>query len=344
MPKIRHEAVVEILQNEPRLVLSLLAYSGMHLPFGSQVGVTLGDSNLSDRAADGNEYLRSLFSDNVFVFEEDRRRVAVIAEVQSDRPDERCSLSWPAYVANARRRHRCDTLLMVFAVTKDAARGSAKPIRTGHPGWDLVPLISGRGRTPGTPPAGGRFGAELALLRIITHELTLNTHEARMFALAAVQSAPPERIARYTGYLKALTPQSVREPLETLMKTVFKDAFVDGLLDQGHLRGVRQKTLQLLDKRFSVPEDVRKQVEECTDIAKIDAWFDRAISATSLEEVFAELRIQVFAGTFQRWFQDYNGGSRACPRGASTITRWPRSAKACSTRASRPAWTRTGSP
>ena len=72
------------------------------------------------------------------------------------------------------------------------------------------------------------------------------------------------------------------------MKTVFKDAFVDGLLDQGHLRGVRQMMLQLLDKRFSVPEDIRKQVEECTDIDKIDAWFDRAITATSLEEVFAE--------------------------------------------------------
>ena len=291
MPKIRHEAVVEILQNEPKLVLSLLAYSGMHLRFGSQVGATIADSNLSNRDADDDDYFRGLFSDNVFVFEGDGHRVAVIAEVQSGRPDEERSLSWPAYIANARRRHRCDSLLMVFAITKDAARGSAKPIRTGHPRWDLVPLISGVGRTPGTPAAGGRFCAELVLLRIVTRELTLNTHDARMFALAAVRSAPPERIARYTGYLKALAPRSVREPLETLMKTVFKDTFVDGLLDQGHLRGVRQMMLQLLDKRFSVPEDIRKQVEECTDIAKIDAWFDRAITATSLEEIFVELRV-----------------------------------------------------
>jgi hypothetical protein len=291
MPKIQHEAVVEILQNEPKLVLSLLAYSGIHLTFGSEVGATVADSNLSDRAADGDDYLRSLFSDNVFVFEGGGRRVAVIAEVQSNRPNEDCSLSWPAYVANARRRHRCDTLLMVFAISKGAARGSKKPIRTGHPGWDLVPLISGIGRTPGMPPPGERFGAELVLLRIITHEFTLNTHEARMFALAAIQSAPPERLARYTGYLKALAPRSVREPLETLMKTVFKDPWVDGLLDQGHLRGARQKMLQLLDKRFRVSEDIRKQIEECADIAKIDAWFDRAITATSLEDVFTELQV-----------------------------------------------------
>jgi hypothetical protein len=284
MPKIRHEAVVEILQNEPELVLSLLAYSGIHLHFGSQVTTAIADSNLSDRDPAGDVLLRGLFSDNVFVFEGDGRRVAVIAEVQSRHPDEECSLSWPAYVANARRRHRCDTLLMVFAITKDAARGSARPIRTGHPGWDLVPLISGIGRTPGTPPVGGQFGAELVLLRIITREFTLNTHDERMFALAAVQSAPPARIARYTGYLKALAPQSVREPLETLMKTVFKDPWVDGLLNQGRA----EMLLKLLETRFGVPAGIRERVEACDNADQINTWFERAISAPSIDEVFAE--------------------------------------------------------
>jgi hypothetical protein len=189
MPKIRHEAVVEILQNEPELVLQLLAYAGVQLRFGTQVAVIIADSNLDDRDAhDGDDKVRGLFSDNVFVFEERGRRVAVITEVQTARPDTERSLSWPAYVANARRRHRCDALLMIFAITKDAARGSAKAIRTCHPGWDLNPLVSGVGKTPGTPSEDGRFGAELVLLRIITRELTLGTHDARMFALP--QSGP----------------------------------------------------------------------------------------------------------------------------------------------------------
>jgi hypothetical protein len=112
----------------------------VHLAFGSRATMAIADSDLSDRdAADENEHVRRLFSDNVFVFEGDRRRVAVIAEVQTGRPDEERSLSWPAYVANARRRNRCATLLMAFAITKDAAHGSAKTIRTGHPGWDLIP-------------------------------------------------------------------------------------------------------------------------------------------------------------------------------------------------------------
>ena len=290
MPKIRHEAVVEILQNEPKLILWLLAHSGMHLRFGPRVTTTIADSNLSDRDPGDDKYLRSLFSDNVFVFEGDGRRIAVIAEVQTERPDKERSLSWPAYITNARRRHHCDTLLMIFATTGPAARGSAKPIRTGHPGWDLVPLISGIGKIPGLPRDGARFAAELVLLHIITCELTLGTHEARMFALTAIRSAPPERRTRYTRYLKVLAPPSARIELETLMKTVLKDDFIDGWIEEGLKAGRAEMLLELLETRFVVPASTRKRIEGCTDATQIKAWFKRAVSAPSLDEVFAELQ------------------------------------------------------
>lgn len=83
MPKIRHEAVVGILQNEPTPVLSLLACSGIHLRFEPRVTTTIANSDLSDRAAGDEDYVHGLFSDNVFIFEGDERRVAVIAEVQT---------------------------------------------------------------------------------------------------------------------------------------------------------------------------------------------------------------------------------------------------------------------
>lgn len=149
--------------------------------FETPVAATIADSNLSDRDDDdGGDQVRGLFSDNVFVFEGHGHRVAAIAEVQTGHPDTERSLSWSSYVANARRRHRCDALLMVLAITKDAARGSAKAIRTGHRGWDLIPLISDIGKTPGLLGEGARFGAELVLLRIITRELTLGTHDAHV--------------------------------------------------------------------------------------------------------------------------------------------------------------------
>ncbi len=318
MPKLRHEAVVEILQNEPRLVLWLLTHSGAPLRLGARLTATIADSNLTDREPnEDGQQVRGLFSDNVFVFEDDSRRIAVVAEVQTDHPDSERALSWPAYIANARRQHRCDTLLMIFAITQDAARGSAKPIRTGHPGWDLVPLISGFGKIPGLPADGAQFGAELVLLRIITCELTLDTHDARMFALAAIRSAPAERVTRYTKYLKALVPPSIRKDLETLMKIELKDAFIDGWIEEGLTKGLEkglakgreqgleqglaqglgqarvEMLLELLETRFSLSAEIRKQVEECTAETQVKTWFKRAIGASSLDEVFAELRTHI---------------------------------------------------
>lgn len=72
------------------------------------------------------------------------------------------------------------------------------------------------------------------------------------------------------------------------MKTVWKDDFVDGLLDQGRAEGRAEMLLKLLGRNFTVPDDIRRRVETCTDIAVLETWFDRAISAESLDEVFAE--------------------------------------------------------
>jgi hypothetical protein len=54
-----------------------------------------------------------------------------------------------------------------------------------------------------------------------------NTEDA---LLAAIKSAPPERIERNSKYIQELAHLSAREPLETLMKTVLKDAFVSALV------------------------------------------------------------------------------------------------------------------
>ena len=302
MPKIRHEAVVEIFQNEPKLVLLLLERAGVYLPFGKRVIARIADSNLSDRDTEEDGRVLTLISDNVFVFSGGGIKIAVVAEVQTSRPGKDRSLSWPAYLANARARHKCDALLMVFATNTKAANGSAKAIRTGHPGWNLIPLMSGVGRTPGKPPDGTRFAAELVVLRVITGEHKLSSHDGRMFALAALKGAPPSRRLRYARYIRALAPPRERQPLEDLMKTVLKDDFMDGLIEEGLAKGLAkglekgvakgraEMLLDLLETRFGVPANVRERVDACTDAAQIRTWFRRALNASSLDEVFAKLR------------------------------------------------------
>jgi hypothetical protein len=42
----------------------------------------------------------------------------------------------------------------------------------------------------------------------------------------------------------------------------------------------------LAARGFTVPDDIRAQVRSCTDTAQLEAWGDRAATASSLGEVF----------------------------------------------------------
>ena len=75
------------------------------------------------------------------------------------------------------------------------------------------------------------------------------------------------------------------------MMTHLKDAFVDGLLDQGRAEGRCRRrgapVLRIMTARgLDIPEHVRVRVAECTDTAILEAWADRAATATSVADVF----------------------------------------------------------
>jgi predicted transposase YdaD len=87
------------------------------------------------------------------------------------------------------------------------------------------------------------------------------------------------------------------------MATTFPDPFIDGLLDQGRAEGEARgraegeargraegeaaMLLRVLAARgFTVPEDIRQRIQSCTDLARLEAWGDRAVTANSLDEIF----------------------------------------------------------
>ena len=291
MPSIEHEAAVQILHADPQLAAILLGSCGVLLPSGA-VAVT-ADSNLSDRDP------TDLRSDNILIFEGIGGKVAVIAEVQKDKRDAGRMRSWPAYVCNARAEHDCDAILLVLALSARAAQESARLIRTGHPGFDLVPLVRG----PGTLPHPGHpvYGPQLTVLNILTGDLDLTNHAARMFALLAIAEAPAELREGYTRIIRAVAPESARAALEELMMTHLRDDFVDGFLDQGRAEGRAQGVAQgvaqgeahlllrfMAARGLDIPEHIRALVAECADTARLEAWADRAATATSVDEIFGD--------------------------------------------------------
>jgi hypothetical protein len=311
----------------------LLRGLGVRLPAGATA--VMADTNLSVRDPDQNQ---ELIADTVVVFEGPDGKVAVIAEVQKDPPRGTRHFAWPAYACVARYRHRCDVVVLVIGITRAAVRASAKKIQTGHPNFYLEPLVTGRGLLPG--PGGPAFAPELTVLNVVTGDLDLSSHEARMLALVNIASAPQDRRESYTRYIRAVIPGAARDALEELMRTVIKDPFLDGFIAEGRAKGMAEGRakgmaegrakgmaegrakgmaegrakgmaegrakgmaegkaegkaegearilLRYLRTRFTVPATLNDQVMACADTAQLEAWFDRAVKATTLEEVFAD--------------------------------------------------------
>ena len=58
---------------------------------------------------------------------------------------------------------------------------------------------------------------------------------------------------------------------------------------EGAIRAKAEGILKVLDARLLKPtNDQRDQVDAATDLAQLDRWFDRALSAATAAEVFAD--------------------------------------------------------
>jgi hypothetical protein len=192
--------------------------------------------------------------------------------------------------------HQCDAALVVIALRERTARASGRPIPTGHPGFVLTPVVIGPDTTPAPGgPGAGQVSAELAVLAVLTGALDLGDPDTQRLVLRAIARLDAGRREIYTRLIRATAPAAVRRALEELMATVFRDEFIDGLLDQGRAEGEARgraegeaaMLLRILAARgFGVPDDVRHRVQSCTDLAQLEAWGDRAVTARSLEEIF----------------------------------------------------------
>jgi hypothetical protein len=77
------------------------------------------------------------------------------------------------------------------------------------------------------------------------------------------------------------------------MATAANYEYRSELLRENHARGEAlgeaRAILTVLDRRgVAVPDDVRDRVLECTDTGQLGTWLDRAITATTVDEVIGE--------------------------------------------------------
>ena len=99
---------------------------------------------------------------------------------------------------------------------------------------------------------------------------------------------------RMTAIILRLASDAARQVLEAMMTTSkYEKTFIERIPDEGiaegEAKGKAEAVLRLLDRRgVALSLEQRQLVESSTDPARLDTWFDRAVSATTAAEIFAD--------------------------------------------------------
>jgi hypothetical protein len=285
MPSIPHEGPLDLVRQHPEIAVEFVqGTAGVKLP--EEIAVSLAPTDMS--AVVPVQYLADmvvLISDAAT----GKPVLAVIIEPQL-RDSETKRYSWPVYVTTARRVAKCPAAVLVVVCPDPAEAAKCRRlIRTGHPGFDLLPIVIDSAAPPGRDGAGGPY---LTVFAASMGGIDMESEPGArrvLDAIASTEVTETDRL-RMTTIILRLASDAVRQILEAMMTTSeYEKTFVERIHDQGIAEGKADGVLKLLDARHLGPsQEQRQRVTSCTDAAQLDLWFDRAITAGTAAEVFAD--------------------------------------------------------
>lgn len=298
MPKLSHEALVQLVRNDPALIPGLIWPEGQRPP-AAQIHVAAAefvDLNFAEHRADTVLAIGG---------EPGRPDEALVVEVQIE-VDARKRMTWPLYVAGLRTRLACPVTLVVVALEPVVARWCAEPIDLGRGRSVVRPWVIGPESVPVVTDARqARAAPELAVLSVAAHADEPGAEHIALAALDAVHDLDRERGTLYPDFVLALLGKVARAALEQIMAStryeyqsdIARKWFGEGMEQgmekgkaegqaEGLARGKAEVLLKLLQlKGFALTDAARERVLGCTDLAQLDAWVERVLAAGSLEDV-----------------------------------------------------------
>ncbi|GAA3925421.1 hypothetical protein GCM10023085_03390 [Actinomadura viridis] len=229
-------------------------------------------------------------ADVAVVLEAPDPALAVIVEVQRSRDADK-RRSWPVYLTTLHARLKCPTVLLVVCPDRGTARWSTKPIRIGHPRWDLHPLVLGPDQIPAiTDVQQATRDPEMAVLSAIAHGNGPGGEQVLEAVLHVLTSIDPAYRNRYYDLVFVALSEAARTYLEGLMSAgtyEYKSEFARGYFSEGKLEGEANALLRVLKARgIEVEDETAERIRNCTDAAQLETWIERAVTADSVHELF----------------------------------------------------------
>jgi hypothetical protein len=206
---------------------------------------------------------------------------------------------WPFVVASLALTHQCPTALVVVTTEPRVARWARGPFSTGHPGFDLCPIVVGPDVFPWiTDVEVARRRPHAAILSALMHLSEPGVEHVVVAALEGAASlAGSDADAWRELLLEALRSNEVARQLVEAMMDIenFRDKSVwyregreegrEAGREEGILREARSAVGRVLERRgLALNEAERRRLETCLDLPSLHRWHDQAVTATTVAE------------------------------------------------------------
>ena len=301
MPSVLHEALVDLFRQRvtlaPELVRRILR---VELPTFTEARV---------EEAEFNQIVPTEYrADLVVLLLRGKPVYGIVVEVQLDRDADKLK-TWPLYATALHAKFNCPVSVLVVTPNDAVARWAARPIVIGAPESVFRALVIGPKAVPWvTSPAEARESPELALLSALAHGNEEGGLDIVLAALASAAGLDETRSALYADLIMASLQEAIAKELENmvlagkyeLQSDFAKKYFAQGEAEgeaKGEAKGRAERAegearllIKMLDSKegIELTEVLRQRILECTDIDLIERWFERALTATSLDDIFSE--------------------------------------------------------
>jgi hypothetical protein len=293
MPSSLHETLIDLFRADLRLVADLAA------PFLAPVAGGIGGLQPLDTALTDPRPIERRADLGVVP---DRGPVFIL-EVQL-RIDPDKLWTWPSYTVITRDRLRREVVLVVLTLSPRVAVWAKEPISLGPTGSVLVPLVIGPANIPLlTDPSEALAHPERLVLSALVHGTGPAGAAIAAAAAGVVAQLDDDRARPYTDLILNALGESARAALEAalLQNYEYKSDFAKKYIAmgkaegeakgkaEGKAEGLAQALIKVLRSRGLHPDAAAVvRIESTEETSVLFAWLDRALTASSVEEVLAD--------------------------------------------------------
>ncbi|WP_069166371.1 hypothetical protein [Nocardia altamirensis] len=297
MVSSQHEAMHRLFQHDPGTFAR--AFRALHLPFPDPTEVILLSTDLTEPTPVERR------ADTVLRIETATGPFLLLVEAQS-KEDATRPPAWAYYLSHLYAKYTLPTVLLVVCQDKTTAEWATGPLTIGMEQWPSLvvrPLVLGPHNVPSiTDIDTAKSDIPLATLSAITHAKDPDVNAILKTLAAALRSVGDaddhDIFAELTEQGLANSPAlKYWRTLMTMDLSFFRSETSQALRAEGRAEGrdeARAETraeyiVRLLDGRgVDVPDQARARILACQDNDRLDHWFDRAITANTVDELFAD--------------------------------------------------------